>query len=196
MRRCFEKRLLSSGGFTLVEIVIVMAISAIVFTGMLVTYTEGVQYMRYNSSMMTLYNEGTAALKRITREIRESGRARIRPSGGVSDARLELSYNEFLDGGSVDFWFSSIDNKMKWNNRRWGKSKLNMRLLPMTDFETEPGEEPYLRVKDLRFTPLDHIGPSSPYLEGYFLIKIEMVLENDQGDTLYLSSVASKRNTY
>jgi len=180
----------------MIEIVIVMAISAIVFTGMMVTYAEGVRYTRQNSSMMTLYNEGSAVSKKIGGMIREAGRARIFPHGGVSNARLELDYNRDWGGGEAEFYFSKASKVLKWSDRRRGATRLHMTILPMMDFETGPYEEPYLKVKDFRFTPLDHIGPPAPYLEGYSLIKIEMVLEDDRGDTLYLSSVHSKRNDY
>jgi hypothetical protein len=73
-------------------------------------------------------------------------------------------------------------------------AKLNMTLLPMLNIHTGPQEEPYLKVKDCRFTPLDHIGAPSPYLQGWGLIKVELVLEDDRGDTLYMSSVFAKWN--
>jgi len=183
-------------GLTAVEIVVVMAVSAIVFTGMLVTYAEGVKYTRQNSSMMTLYSEGSAVLRKMGGMIREAGRVRIFPHGGVSNARLELDYNRDWGGGEAEFYFSRATNVLKWSDKRRRTRKLHMTLLPMLDIETGPHEEPYLKVKDFRFTPLDHIGSPSPYLEGYSLIKIEMVLEDDRGDTLYLSAVHSKRNDY
>jgi prepilin-type N-terminal cleavage/methylation domain-containing protein len=190
----FRGKMLGEKGLTLVEIVVVMAISAIIFTGMMLTYSEVARYTRENSSLMTLYNEGSAAMILIRKAIREAGRARIRPSGGVSNARLELDYNDIWGGGEAEFWFSKTDKKLKWSDRRRGTNRLHMTLLPMLNLNIGPQEEPYLKVKDLRFTPLDHIGTPSPYLEGYSLIKIEMVLEDDWGDTLYLSSVSSKRN--
>ena len=69
-----------------------------------------------------------------------------------------------------------------------------MTLLPMLDTHTGPLEEPYLKVKDCKFTPLDHIGAPSPYLQGWGLVKIELVLEDDKGDTLYMYSIHAKKN--
>jgi prepilin-type N-terminal cleavage/methylation domain-containing protein len=185
-----------NAGLTLVEIVVVMAISAIVFTGMMVTYAEGVRYTRQNSSMMTLYNEGSAVLNKIGGMIREAGRVRIFPHGGSSNARLELDYNHDWGGGEAEFYFSKASEVLKWSDLRRRTRRLHMTILPMMDFETGPYEEPYLKVKNCKFTPLDHIGPPAPYLEGYSLIKTELVLEDDRGDTLYLFAVHSKRNDY
>ena len=72
----------NAAGLTLVEIIIAMTIAAIVFTGMLYTYTEGVKYTRHNSNMMVLYNEGTTALDFIGQRIRLCKKARIRSYGG------------------------------------------------------------------------------------------------------------------
>lgn len=181
-------------GLTLVEIVVAMVVSAIVFTGMLVAYTEGVSFTRENSSIMTLYNEGSAAMRMMRKMIREAARVRIYPNGGVSNARITLDYNDVWGGGEAEFYFSKYNNNLKWSDLRRGTRRLHMNLLPVLNIHTAPQQEAYLKVKDLRFTPLDHIGAPAPYLEGYSLIKIEMVLEDDRGDTLYLSSVSSRRN--
>jgi len=194
MTKILKRRIFGDKGLTMVEIVVVMAISAIVFTGMMVTYSEGVRYTRKNSSLMTLYEEGSAAMNMMRKMIREAGRARIFPNGGVSNARLELDYNDIWGGGEAEFYFSKLNGTLKWSDRRRGTRKLHMTLLPMLDLQIGPQDEPYLKVKDLRFNPIDHIGAPSPYLEGYSLIKIEMVLEDDRGDTLYLSSISSRRN--
>jgi type II secretory pathway pseudopilin PulG len=184
------------GGLTLVEIIIVMTISAIVFTGMLYTYSEGIRYTRHNSSMMVLYNEGTVALDFMAKRIRLCEKARIRPYGGVSHARLDLTIPQDIrhEGGDVDFYFSKLTKTLKWDDMREGTSRFNQIFLPMLDYEGTENDEPYLKVKDLRFTPLDYHGTPSPVLEGYSMIRIDMVLEDDQGDTLYLYTISSKRN--
>jgi prepilin-type N-terminal cleavage/methylation domain-containing protein len=184
-----------NSGFTLAEVLVAMAISAIVFTGMLVAYTEGIGYTREDSSLMNLYAEGSAAMSKMGRYIREAGRIRVSPYGGASNARIRLEYpREGFRGGDIEFIYSQSTHKIRWNYSRGGANQLNMILLPMLNTHTGPNEVPYLRVRDCRFTPLDHIGTPSPYLEGYFMIKIEMVLEDARGDTLYLSSVHTKRN--
>ena len=182
-------------GLSLAEIVVAMAVSAIVFTGMLVAFTEGVRYTRENSSMLTMHNEGKAALEMMGKNIRQAARVRVRPYEGVENAQIELDYtDEKFEGGDIEFIFSKSNKKIKWNDRRGGTAKLNMPLLPFLDIDTGPHDEPYLKVKDCRFTPLDHIGPPSPYLKGWAMIKIELTMEDNEGDTLYMSSVHAKRN--
>lgn len=185
-----------NSGFTLAELLIAMVISAIVFAGMMFTYVEGVKYTRESSNMMTLYSEGKTALEQMGWWIRQAARIRISSYGGVSNAKMVLAYNDAWGGGEAEFYFSRAAKELKWSDRSEGKRMLHMTLLPMLNADTEPNQVPYLRVKDCRFTPLDHIGAISPYLEGYWLIKIEMVLEDDQEDTLYLSSVYSRRNKF
>lgn len=180
---------------TLAEAVIAMAISAIVLTGMLAAYTDGIRYTRENASMMTMQNEGEAALEMMGNYIRKAARVRIRPYGGVSNAQIELDYTDVhYDGGDVDFIFSKSNKNIKWNNRMGNEARLNMNLVPMLNTQTGPGEEPYLKVMDCRFTPLDHIGAPSPYLRGWGLVKIDLLLEDDQGDSLRMSSVFAKWN--
>ena len=98
------------------------------------------------------------------------------------------------EGGEVDFYFSRMDKSLKWDDRRGTHNKLNLTFLPMLDYESTQDDEPYLKVKDMKFTPLDHYGAPSPTLKGYSMIRIDMVLEDDQGDTLYLYTISSKRN--
>jgi prepilin-type N-terminal cleavage/methylation domain-containing protein len=88
MLRVVAKYLRKNSGMTLAEVVIAMAISAIVLTGMLVAYVDGVRYTSENSSMMTMHNEGKAALMKMGKYIRRAARVRIRPYGGVSNAQI------------------------------------------------------------------------------------------------------------
>lgn len=194
MIRYLLKKIKSNSGLTIIEVVVVMAISAIAFTGMVYTYTEGVRYTRQNSSKMVLYNEGSAVLRDISRSIRLCGRARIRSFGGTRDSRLDLANVPDHGGGGIDYWFDNLGGTLKYNDTRDGISILNMTFLPMLDFNVRPGEEPYLTVRNLKFTDLDYIGAPAPFTRGFSLIRIELVLEDALGDTLYLSTVSSKRN--
>ena len=190
--RIFQKIQISKTGITLVEVVTVMTISAIVFTGVLIAYTEGIGYWQDTSEEFTLHNEGTAALSLMRRFIRMASFISIRSSSGVASARLELDYPGEL--GSATFYFMREDGSIRWNDQTEGRNRFNMRLLPAVRYRQGRNETPYLTVKDARFTPLDDIGFQSPTLIGYSLVRIELILEDSQGDTLYLSSVACRRN--
>jgi type II secretory pathway pseudopilin PulG len=190
--RVFQKIQISKTGITLVEVVAVMAISAIVFTGVLIAYTEGVGQWLDTSEEFTLHNEGTAALSLMGRFIRQASFISIRGYSGVASARLDLDYPG--DIGSATFYFMREDGSIRWNDQTEGRNRFNMRLLPAVRFRQGRNETLYLTVKDARFTPLDDIGFQSPTLIGYSLVRIELILEDSRGDTLYLSSVVSKRN--
>ena len=188
-----RKKAFGEAGLTLVEMAVVMIIAAIVMTGMLVAYTDGISYWRSTSDRMVLYNEGSTALALMSKWIRISNFIKIKSMSGFPDSKLELGYNNTSWG--AEFYFMEANNEVRWNDQTEGRNKFNMTLLPEVKFRgSRPNEEPYLRVKNLKFTPLDDIGQGSPQLVGYSLVKIELVLQDPDGDTLYLSSVASKRN--
>jgi type II secretory pathway pseudopilin PulG len=190
--RVFRRILISGSGMTLVEVAFVMAISAIVFTGVLIAYTEGVGHWQDTSEEFTLYNEGTAALSLMGRFIRQASFISIKSYSGVASARLELDYPE--DIGSATFYFVREDGSLRWNDQTEGRNRFNQKLLPAVRYRQGLNETPYLIVRDASFTPLDDIGFQSPTLLGYSLVRIELILEDSRGDTLYLSSVVSKRN--
>jgi hypothetical protein len=177
---------------TLVEVAAVMAISAVVFTGVLIAYSGGIGHWQDTSEELTLYNEGTMALSLMGRFIRNANFIKIKSYSGVASARLDLDYPE--DIGSAAFYFVREDGSLRWNDQTEGRNKFNMKLLPAVKYRQDDDRDPYLTVIDAKFTPLDDIGFQSPTLIGYSLVKIELVLEDSREDTLYLSSVVSKRN--
>ena len=85
------------------EVAAVMAISAIVFTGVILAFSDGVRQWLDTSEEFTLYNEGTAALSLMGRFIRQDSFIKIKSYSGVASARLELDYPE--DIGSATFYF-------------------------------------------------------------------------------------------
>lgn len=190
--RVFQKIQISKTGVTLVEVAAVMAISAIVFTGVLIAYSEGIGFWQDTSEEFALYSEGTAVLSLMGRFIRQASFIRIMGYSGVASARLELDYPE--DIGSATFYFMREDGSIRWNDQTEGRNRFNMRLLPAVRYRRGRNETPCLTVIDATFTPLDDIGFQSPTLIGYSLVRIELILEDSRGDTLYLSSVVSKRN--
>lgn len=177
----------------MVEMGVVLTISAIVLTGMLVAYTDGIRYWRSTSDEMVLYNEGTMALALMSKWIRNSNFVKIQSFSGLRNSKIELKYPN--PSWSAEFYFVDQSGELKWNDQTEDRNKFNMRLLPAVHYRyLGRNEEPYLTVKDAKFTSLDDIGRGSPQLLGYSLIKLELVLESADGDTLYLSSVVSKRN--
>ncbi len=181
-------------GFTLVELMVVIAISGIAMTGLLVAYTDGIDYLSDMAQVSILYDEGSAALVRIGMAIREANRITIRSNAGVRDARIDLRYPEDSGGGTVSIYFNELDKSVKWNNHRYGGNKFGIKMLPLFQYRSENDDDRYLKVKRLQFTPLDFIGPINPQTEGYYLVMTELILEDARGDTLYLSSVVSKWN--
>lgn len=189
----FQKKIISPWGMTLVEIAAVMAISSIAFTGVLIAYTEGIRFWNDTSEELTRHNEGTAAMALMGRFIRQASFIKIKSYSGVASAKLELGYPQD-DTWSAAFYFVREDGSLRWNDQTEGRNRFNQMLLPAMRYRQDRGEDSYLTVKSARFTPLDDIGSQSPTLVGYSLVRIELVLEDAQEDTLYLSSVVCKRN--
>jgi prepilin-type N-terminal cleavage/methylation domain-containing protein len=187
-------KLASRSGLTIIEMAVVMTIAAIVMTGLLIAYADGVREWRFTTDRMVLHDEGRTALSLMGRFIRQASFIKIKSYSGLSNASVELKYPEEIGGGSAKFYFIKDAGVLKWNDQTEGRNKFNMRLLPAVTFRGEPGDPLYMNVKRARFTPLDDVGFSSPTLQGYSLIKIELILEDAREDTLYLSSVISKRN--
>jgi type II secretory pathway pseudopilin PulG len=195
MMRYFRNRTKKAAGLSLVEILIAILISSIAMTGLLVAYTDGVRYVRDSSDMMVMRNEGAIALETISRYIRVCNRAFIKSYGGNRRAKLELRYPPEVTGRAEFFFVDSV-HELRWNDSTEDRNKFNMVLLPMMDYRRRPGEDAYIKVRHVEFSALDFIGPINPTTEGYGLIKVELVLENPRGDTLYLSTVTAKRNRY
>jgi hypothetical protein len=192
--KSLRKKIASRSGLTILEMAVAMTIAAIVITGVLIAYADGVRQWRYTTDRMVLHDEGRIALALMGRFIRQASFVKIRSFSGQPNASIELKYPDEIGGGSAKFYFIPDGGIIKWNDQTEGRNKFNMRLLPITSFRRDEGESPYLTVKDARFLPLDDVGFGSPTLEGYSLVKIELVLEDADEDTLYLESVVSKRN--
>ena len=183
---------MSRSGMTIAEVATVIAISAIVFTGVLVAYTGGIEHWRDTTEEMVLYNEGTMALSLIGRFIRNANFISISSYSGLPEARMDLDYPD--ESWSAAFYFVRGDGSLRWNDQTERRNRFNLTLLPAVEYRRNPNEIPYLTVNRARFIPLDDIGIPNPTLTGYSLIRIELSLENSRGDTLHLSSVVSKRN--
>jgi len=193
MLRYFRNRIKKADGVSLIEMLVAVVISGIAMTGLLVAYTDGVRYVRDSSDQMVMNNEGMAAMSIISRYIRVCNKAMIKSYGGNRRAKLELRFSAEI-GGRAEFFFVDSVHDLRWNDSTQDRNKFNLVLLPMMDYRRSYGEDPYIRVKHCEFSPLDFIGTPSPLTQGYGLIKVELVLENTRGDTLYLSTVTAKRN--
>lgn len=194
MIKRFGRRKEGSSGMTVLEVAVVMAISAIVMTGLLVAYAEGVHEWGAMSDMIELHDEGRLALSLMGRFVRNCNVMKVKSFSGLPTASMELDYPDEVGGGSARFYFVHQDGSLRWNDQTEGNNRFNMRLLPAVRYLNDP--EPYLRVRRAQFIPLDErdVGFYSPTLKGYDHVRIELVLEDDKGDTLFLSSVVSKRN--
>jgi type IV pilus assembly protein PilW len=78
------------GGFTLIELMISMALGIVVIGAILVMYTNGSSAMRYALAQGQMNEDAQMALSVITQELRKAGNNPARPTGATTTARNDL----------------------------------------------------------------------------------------------------------
>jgi hypothetical protein len=185
-------------GVSLVELMVTMLIGGIAISGMVVAYCDGLQLWGRSSEKMVLYSEGTSVLSLIERFVRQSSYINTYTPNHQPSPRMDLRVLVF-DGNVIDekiaqFYYSSSDNTLRWNNITGENGVFGDRLLPQFIFRLAAGEDPYLQIQKATFTPVDSIPSISPSLDGYASIRVDLVLKDARGDTLALTSLVSRRN--
>jgi hypothetical protein len=110
------------------------------------------------------------------------------------DLRVLVFDGNVIDEKIAQFYYSSSDNTLRWNNITGENGVFGDRLLPQFIFRLAAGEDPYLQIQKATFTPVDSIPSISPSLDGYASIRVDLVLKDARGDTLALTSLVSRRN--
>jgi hypothetical protein len=193
-----QSRFASRAGATLVEMAATLFIAGIAMSGMVVAYTDGLQHWRKSSEKMVLYSEGATVLSLIERFVRQSDYITTYSAYRVPSHKMDLKVLVY-DGNQIverdaQFYYSSFDNTLRWNNMTGDDGAFNEKLLPQYTFRLERDEKPYLEVQNVTFTPLDTIASTSPSTDGCVLVKIDLLLNDARGDTLALSSMIARRN--
>jgi prepilin-type N-terminal cleavage/methylation domain-containing protein len=185
-------------GVTLIELLLTMFISAIAITGLVSAYVDGLSQWRRAAERMLLYSEGNRALHIIEQRIFYATELQPRTQGGYANSRLDVKSLVNYEGHVVpresQFYYNPGDNSLRWNDLTGNQGYFNKRLLPMYNFSRRRNDPPYISVESATFRPIDPIPPMNPFLEGYSVIKVELALRTPRGDSVYLSSVMSKRN--
>ncbi len=198
LTRIGRKYSLSIAGVTLIEVVVAIFIAGIALSGMVMAYTDGLRTWRRASDKMAVYTEGAAVLSLITRFAQRSGSINTYTGVGVPSPRMALSI-PVRAGRSVfyrgaEFYYYSFDRSLRWNNMTGSFNAFNQKLLPMMNIGNNPGETPYLEIQEATFTPYVPPGVYDLSSANCSAVKIKLVLSDASGDTITLSSIASKRN--
>jgi hypothetical protein len=183
-------------GLSLVELLVTMFIASIAISGMVVAYADCIRQWRRSAEKMVLYNEGSAALSLMARQVRKSLFVTTRTTWGVPGRQmiLKVYIPRIDDTRGCEFYYFPFDNSLRWNDLTGDQGIFNERLLPLSNFRYRPGETPYLQVQNATFTPIDVERPTNPSTDGFGMIKIDITLSSARGDTITMSEVVAKRN--
>ncbi|MHC4757745.1 MAG: PulJ/GspJ family protein [Planctomycetota bacterium] len=96
----------TSSGFTIVELLLVLAIGAILLTSLAAAFNASVMNYRQNEEMFRTVNNARQALSRMTSQIR-TGLVDPNDIAVESNCRLLCS-----DGSEIMYWFGSVDKKL------------------------------------------------------------------------------------
>jgi type II secretory pathway pseudopilin PulG len=187
-----------TAGVTLIELVVTMLIAGIAISGLVAAYSSGLEDWRRESDKMVLYSEGEAALSLMTRFAQRAGDITTYTNVGMPSNRMDLSI-PVLVGKTVfyrgaQFYYYHFDKSLRWNNMTGNFDGFNQRLLPLSNYQTRPGEKPYLEIQEASFTPIVPPGETDFSYDDCTSVQMKLVLNDARGDTITLTSVVSRIN--
>ena len=100
-----SSRRLSKSGFTIAEVLIVLAITGILLTAVAVAFNASIINYRQNEQMFKTINNARQALCRITTQLR-TGHA-VEPNAPNNECSFRTA-----DGSDITYQYSSADNKI------------------------------------------------------------------------------------
>ena len=188
----------SVAGLSLVEIMVTIFIASIAVTGMVVAYADGIGAWKRSNERILLYDEGSVALTKIDSLVTRATYLKTDSQWNFPGSELTVKGLRIVRGQEVtrsaDFYFYEFDKSLRWDDRLGDQGRFNLRLIPMWNYPRNRGERPYITVESATFTPIDPIRPRNTLTEGYALIKIELVLSGERGDSLTLTKIVGKSN--
>lgn len=199
MRKIFK----DISGFTIIELFASMLISGILIWGLLMTYIYGIKSFNEISSRFQMINEGRAQLGFIENHIRRSVKIELTDNINPNRTRLKLWMpDKNKDGileGTVEFFTNNLDGSLRYHNHCINKNFINVRLLPMYRLTRNNRDReikyPY-RIVKMHFQLGDDdvddydLHPGDPE----FIVKIDMVLEDDYDNVVSLTSYQARMN--
>ncbi len=183
-------------GTTLVEVIVTMFISTIAIGGLAMAFADGVGIYRKETARIVLYNEADAAMRLIGQHFYCAYYVNTRQAWNEPSSYLYMESPglNFEGKSRAEFFFYPQDNSMRWNDLSGNVGRFNLMLIPEFDYDEEPDEPPYVTVEALSFTGIDPVRPPNPTTEGFLLIRVDLKLRSDRGDSLVVSKMFGKTN--
>ena len=189
-----NKKIKSRAGFTLVEMAIALFCATLLFIALVRIYAECVKQIRNASSRIQMFNECTIALRQIEAFIRNSNMIDISESNDPNRTRLILDLPSGA-GGEVEFFTNTRDHSVRMHDHRIGQSESNVLVLPKFKVASDHGPRRLPdRVMKMHFQYGDDDVEEFDNYQSEYIVKIDMVLEDDHGNIVNLSSTQSRLN--
>ncbi len=185
-------------GITLIEVVVTTFISSIVLSGLVMAYVQNFSEWRNSTEYMVLHNEGTRALEFISKFVHTATTLRVTSYGGYPQAKLDATVPQRQGSDivyrSAEFYYAPYDKSLRWNNLTGNQGIFAMRLCPLTDMRSQPGEHRYIEVERVEFIPFDPIRPGNRPQGDVKMLKVELEISSPRGETLLVTSYMTKFN--
>jgi len=102
----FRQRRKTTSGFTIVELLIVLAITALLLTSLAAAFSASIMNYRQNEGIFKAVNNARQALCRITTQVRTG---LVDPNNILDQSMCQLLCS---DGSEVMYWYNSGENKL------------------------------------------------------------------------------------
>jgi len=197
------KHLKNSRGFTLIEVVVTMAVATILVVALDNVYITGLKEFQRLASRFKMYEE--AALKLYyqsqDRDLTKPGRASLEtlimnaesayPAGSRLTLTMRAKDPPYLEG-DVEIFLNTQNGTLRYNDRRVGKNEFNKQILPIV---SESRRRRFRR--DTPNTAYRVVSADFRYGDpGGYSIEAEIVMEDDLGNTVRLTTAALINNKF
>jgi len=185
-------------GFTLVELLVAMAISGIVITAIYTTYQSQQKSYTAQEEVAAMQQKLRAALYYMTRQIREVGCnptcIKTNPPGIVTASANLIEFTSDLRGSTFG---SSPDGDMDDSYEHVTYSLYSsggIQKLGVKSTETAPYQPVAEYVDALNFVYLDASGSVTTTIPNIRSVEVTLVIRSEREDTNYVDTVEYRNN--
>jgi len=114
--KSISRQFVRQAGFTLVELMVAMAIGMIVILGLMVAFDANRENFRFNNQMLQLHDSGRFALDSIIQDLRMAGDAGCIRSSLDGEDNFNTIAGNIIIGAGVPFNATQLVQGVAWNN--------------------------------------------------------------------------------
>ena len=157
-------------GFTVIELLISLAIMAMLMTAVAFAFDASVKNYQANQGIYKTLNTARAALLRITNDLRTAQAVALIGSGDPDNSRCSMI---LADGSDVTYRFSAADNTLYYDKNDTGDSYTLCRNVTAMTFNraTVPDDATAIRSVRISMTLTDDAGENPQTLAAAAVIR-------------------------